>query len=69
MGGNWIYGLWELSKIYTKCFYKSITFLKNKIYFILADTKRNEIMPFAATRKDLQIILLSEVNQTKTNTI
>ena len=31
--------------------------------------KRNEIMPFAATRMDLEIITLSEVRQRKTNTI
>ena len=29
--------------------------------------KKNEIMPFAATWLDLQIITLSEANQTKTN--
>ena len=31
--------------------------------------KENEIMPFAATWMDLEIIILSEVSQTKTNTI
>ena len=31
--------------------------------------KRNEIMPFAATWMQLEIITLSEVSQTKTNTI
>ena len=31
--------------------------------------KRNEIMPFAATQMDLEIIILSEVSQTKTNII
>ena len=31
--------------------------------------KRNEIMPFAATWMDLEVIILSEVSQTKTNVI
>ena len=31
--------------------------------------KRNEIMPFAATQMDLEIIILSEVSQAKTNII
>ena len=31
--------------------------------------KKNEIIPFAATWMDLDIIILSKVNQTKTNTI
>ena len=31
--------------------------------------KRNKIMPFAATWMDLDIVILSEISQTKTNTI
>ena len=30
-------------------------------------TKKNEIMPFAAARMDLEIVILSEVRQGKTN--
>ena len=36
---------------------------------ILPSHKKNEIMPFVATWMDLEIIILSEVSQTKTNTI
>ena len=31
--------------------------------------KMNEIMPFAATWMDLEIIILNELSQTKTNTM
>ena len=36
---------------------------------LLSHKKKNEIMPFAATWMDLEIIILSEVSHTKTNTI
>ena len=34
---------------------------------ILLSHEKNEILPFAATQMDLEIIILSEVNQRKTH--
>ena len=34
-----------------------------------SSVKKNEVMPFAETRMDLEIIILSEISQAKTNII
>ena len=39
------------------------------IYIQYSAITKNEIMPFAATWMDLEIIILSEVSQTETNAI
>ena len=39
------------------------------IYNGILAIKKNEIMPFAATWMDLEIVILSEVRQRKPNTI
>ena len=46
----------------------------NKMWYICtmeyySAIKKNEIMPFAAIWMDLEILILSEANQTKTNII
>ena len=46
---------WIMWYIYTVDYYSAI--------------KKDEVLPFAATWMDLEIIILSEVSQTKTNII
>ena len=44
---------------------KDVVYMYNGVLAI----KKNEIMPFAATWMDLEVIILSEVSQRKTNII
>ena len=41
-------------------------FAKHSIFLYYSAIKKNETMPFAAAWMDLETIILSEVNQTKT---
>ena len=45
---------------------KDVVHIYNRILF---SRKRNKIMPFAVTWMQPEIIILSEVNQTKTNAV
>ena len=38
-------------------------------YYSAVKKKRNEILPFVATWIDLEVIILNEIRQGKTNTI
>ena len=52
--GEWqFYGHFEGGDMYTMEYYSAV--------------RKNEIMPSVATCMDLEIIILSEVNQTETN--
>jgi len=44
------------------------TVLRTKVK-LFSTVKKNEIMPFSATWMDQEIVILSEVSQTKTNNI
>ena len=57
----------QLKCLLTEDWIKRMWYIHTKKYY--SDIKKNEIMPFAATWMDLEIIILSEVNQRKTNTM
>ena len=57
---EWIKKMWH---IYIYIY----IYIYNKKGILLSCKKKNEIMPFAATWMDLEIIILSEVRERKTN--
>ena len=69
-----IAGLYTIAKAWKlpKCpsadeWIKKMWYIYTREYY--SAIKKNEIMPFAAIWVDLEVILLSEVSQTKTNII
>ena len=67
-----IYNSRDTETTYNKCpstdeWKKNMWYICTMIYY--SAIKKNEIIPFAATWMDLEIIILSEVRKRKTNTI
>ena len=58
---------WKQPKCPSTCEWIKMWYIYTVEYY--SDIKRNEIMPFAATWMDLEIIILREVRKRKTNTI
>ena len=48
---------------------KDIIYIYIHTMELLLSHKNNEILPFAAMSRDLENIMLSETNQTRTNTV
>ena len=62
-----IVGQLEEFKKYQECIFKKMWYISTEEYY--SAIKKNEIMSFAATGMDLEIIILSEVSQRKKNII
>ena len=66
--------LFTIAKTWKQCKFPSTEEWIKKMWYMYtmeyySAIKKNETMPFAATWIDLEIVILSEVSQTKTNII
>ena len=66
--------LFTIAKTWKQCKFPSTEEWIKKMWYMYtmeyySAIKKNETMPFAATWIDLEIVILSEVSQTKTNIV
>ena len=69
-----IAALFRIAKTWKQHKYPSTDEWIKKMWYIYtmeyySAIRKNEIMPFAATWMDLEIVILSEISQTKTNIV
>ena len=68
-GAWWAWWVWGKFLIWAESFWWAEFWRERVSLEYYSAIKKNEIMPFAATQMDLEIFVLSEVSQTKTNII